>query len=189
MPQIRVYFAFRSPYSRLALHKLAEAGVAAELITFTGPPVGTQFEDPVQNKAKLAYYREDVVRMTARAGLPFTPPKPFEVDYTPADRTFVAANAAGRGMAFALTVSNARWGEGHNISDLVTLRDCLTVVGLDPALAETAQIDDAVAETFAAQRALHEQDQVFGVPFMVAESGKYWGHDRIDIMLEDLGVA
>ena len=189
MPQIRVYFAFRSPYSRLALHKLAEAGRDVDLVVFTGPPDGTPFTDPVQNKPKLAYYREDVVRMTKRAGLPFNPPKPFEVDYTAADRAFVAANAAGKGMAFAISVSDARWGEGRNISDLTLLQDCMAAVGLDPVLAETAQTNDAVAETFAAQRALHEQDQVFGVPFMVAESGKYWGHDRIDIMLEDLGVA
>ena len=189
MPEIRVYFAFRSPYSRLALQKLSAAGIGARLIVFTGPPEGTPFEDPVQNKPKLAYYREDVVRMTKRAGLPFTPPKPFEVDCTAADRAFVAAEAAGKGMAFALAVSEVRWGDGRNISDHAVLKDCMAAAGLDPVLVETAQMDDTVAETFAAQRALHEQDQVFGVPFMVAESGKYWGHDRIDIMLEDLGVA
>ena len=36
MPDIRVYFSFRSPYSRLGLHLIDRAGLDVELIPFTG---------------------------------------------------------------------------------------------------------------------------------------------------------
>jgi hypothetical protein len=36
--ELRCYFGFRSPYSRLGLHKLARAGFDGRLIAFTGPP-------------------------------------------------------------------------------------------------------------------------------------------------------
>ncbi len=43
MSKIRVYHSFRSPYSRLGLHKVSRAGLDVELIAFTGPPEGTPF--------------------------------------------------------------------------------------------------------------------------------------------------
>ena len=52
MPDIRVYFSFRSPYSRLGLHLIDRAGLDVELIPFTGPPDGAPFVDPSANPAK-----------------------------------------------------------------------------------------------------------------------------------------
>ena len=187
MAEIRAYFAFRSPYSRLGLHKLARAGVAVQLVAFTGPPEGVVMEDAMRNPVKLAYLREDVLRMTRRMGLPLARPDPFDIDFTAANRAFVAAAAAGKAMDYAIAVSDARWGEGRNVSDRAVLRDCMAAVGLDPELAEDAQTHPGVANTLRGQRTLIERDQVFGVPFVVAGGRRYWGHDRIDLMLEELG--
>ena len=186
MKAVRVYFGFRSPYSRLGLHKIARAGLDAQLIPFTGPPQGSEFFDPMRSPAKLGYYREDVLRMTVRAGLPLALPDPFEVDYAPANRAFVAADRAGAGLGFALGVSDARWGQGRDISRLDVLEDVMSAAGLDRALVRAAQDDPSLKEVFASHRALIEQDGVFGVPFAATPAGRYWGQDRFDIMLEEL---
>ncbi len=185
MPDIRVYHSFRSPYSRLGLHVIDRAGLDVELIPFTGPPDGVPFNDPVANKPKLAYYSVDAPRMTMRMGLPISVPNPFEVDLTPSYKAAVAAALEGKGMAFALAVSDARWGEGKNISDIDVLKECAGKIGWSADAVDAAQGALSVGKAMKKHRALIEQDGVFGVPFAVMGAAKYWGHDRFDILVED----
>ena len=185
MPGIRVYHSFRSPYSRLGLHLIDRAGLDVDLVPFTGPPEGTPFNDPVANKAKLSYYLQDAPRMTMRMGLPIKRPDPFEVDLTPSYKAAVAASRDGFGMAYALSVSDARWGDGENVSDMEVLKTCAEKVGWSGAAAEQAQTDLSVGKALKKQRALIEADQVFGVPFAVMGESKYWGHDRFDLLIAD----
>ncbi len=185
MPAIRLYHSFRSPYSRLGLHLIDRAGLDVELIPFTGAPEGTPFSDPAANKAKLTYYMQDVPRMTMRMGLPINRPDPFEIDLTPSYKAAIAASRDGFGMAYALSVSDARWGEGRNVSDMEVLKSCAEKVGWSGAAAEKAQTDLSVGKALINQRKLIEADQVFGVPFAVMDERKYWGHDRIDLLVAD----
>lgn len=186
MSKIRVYHSFRSPYSRLGLHKVARAGLDVDLIPFTGPPDGTAFADPVANKAKLAYYREDVARMTMRMDLPIIPPNPFEVDLVPSYKAAVAADADGLGMAFALAVCDARWGEGRNIAEMDVLKDCAEKIGWSGDAVDKAQSALSVGKAMKKHRGLIEEDQVFGVPFAVMNGAKFWGHDRFDLLIENV---
>jgi 2-hydroxychromene-2-carboxylate isomerase len=110
--QLRAYFAVRSPYSRLGLHKLANAGFGGELINFTGPPDGIEFANPTENPHKLAYYQQDVFRMTLRANLSLALPNPFDPDFTASGLAFEAAKRDGFALPFALAMSDARWGGG-----------------------------------------------------------------------------
>ncbi len=189
MEKPRVYFSFRSPYSRLGLHIVARAKIDADLLPFTGPPEGVAFQDPVQNRAKRAYYGLDAPRMTMRMGLAIARPDPFEVDLTAANAAFMAARDAGKGLDFALAVSDARWGEGRNVSDVAVLEDCAGHIGWDAANIRRAADDPSIAEKFAAVRAAIEEDQAFGVPFAVFGPRKYWGHDRFDLLVEDVKSA
>ncbi|MEM9168159.1 MAG: DsbA family protein [Pseudomonadota bacterium] len=185
----RVYHAFRSPYSRLGLHKTARAGLDVDLIPFTGPPDGVEFHDPVRNKAKLAYYGFDAPRMAARMGLEIAFPNPFAVDFNAANRAQVCASRAGRGLSFAIAVADARWERGENVSDLDVLRAAARAAGLDEDIVDAAQTDGTVADEMAAHRTLIEKDMVFGVPFAVFGSAKYWGHERFDLLAEDVAAA
>ena len=189
MPRIRLYHAFRSPYSRLGLHMIERAGLDAEVIAFTGPPDGTPFSDPLANKAKRRYYSLDAPRMTIRLGLPISMPNPFEVDFAPANRALTAASRDGKGLAFARAVSDARWGEGGNIADTDVLKTCAEQAGWSAAGVETAQADPAVTQALKAQRKLIEEDGVFGVPFAVMGDSKYWGHDRFSLLVEEAHAA
>ncbi|MEM8771699.1 MAG: DsbA family protein [Pseudomonadota bacterium] len=185
MPRIRVYHSFRSPYSRLGLHVLSRAGLDVDLIPFTGPPEGNRFDDPLQNKGKTAYYMQDVPRMTMRMRLPIMPPNPFEVDLIPSYKAAVAAHADEKGMAFALAVSDARWGEGKNIADLDVLKHCAKQADWSPEGVEKAQSAVSVGKAMKKHRELIEEDQVFGVPFAVMGDQKYWGHERFALLVEE----
>ncbi len=181
----RVYHAFRSPYSRLGLHILKRAGLNPPVIPFTGPPDGVPFSDPAQNKPKRKYYSQDAPRMTLRMGLQIAPPRPFDIDFDPANRTLAAANEAGRGLEFAIAVSDARWGRGENISDLDVLRRAATEIGWSTDAVDDAQASERVDALLADHRKLIEADGVFGVPFAVFGENKYWGHDRFELFVED----
>lgn len=182
---LRCYFAFRSPYSRLGLHKLARAGFDGDLIVFTGPPEDAEFADPTRNKYKLAYYQQDVFRMTVRMGLPLALPDPFDPDYRLANLSFIAAQNAGKGLAYAVAVSDARWGAGKNISEPEVLAEAAKSAGWDGFDAEAISTDDALAQTIKDQRALIAADGIFGVPFLIDGPNKYWGQDRFDLWLEE----
>lgn len=185
MSDIRLYHHPRSPYSRIGVHKVHAAGIPCQAIPFTGPPEGSEFSDPTSNPAKLAYYREDVARMTARAGLPMNPPDLFSVDFDPAIKAAVAAERAGHGLAFAHAIGEARWGAGRDVSDPDVLRTCADAIGWDDYDPE----EEGLARTYVAHRKLIEQDQAFGVPFLVWGTRKYWGQDRIDLFLEEFRDA
>ncbi|MEM8985731.1 MAG: DsbA family protein [Pseudomonadota bacterium] len=191
MPQIRAYFAYRSPYSRLGLHQLAASGLEADVIPFTGPPEGEPFRNANldMSSAYYSYVAEDVLRETMRAGLPIAMPDPFDIDFTPAINAFLAAKREGAGLAFAIAASDARWGEGKNLSDLSVLKDVAHAAGLAPNLVEAAQADAQIEEDLREGRKLIEQDRVFGVPFFVSGDQKYWGQDRFNRLLEDLEKA
>ena len=187
MSKPRVYFGFRSPYSRLGLHVIAREGLDVDLIPFSGPPDGEPFADPFDYPAKLEYYRQDVPRATMRMGLPIKAPDPFDVDYGPANWAFIMADREGKGLALAVTLSDARWGEGKNISDPAVISDCLSAVDCKVDL---SHIDDSEVDTaLAHHRTLINQDRVFGVPFGVVGDQKFWGHDRFDILCETVKGA
>lgn len=181
----RCYFAFRSPYSRLGLHKLARAGFDGDLVVFTGPPEDAEFADPTRNKYKLAYYQQDVFRMTLRMGLPLALPDPFDPDYRLANLSFIAAQKAGKGLAFALAVSDVRWGEGKDISEAVVLAEAAKTADWTGFDAEAISADTSLAQVIKDQRAQIQSDGVFGVPFLIDGSNRYWGQDRFDLWLEE----
>jgi len=186
MSKPRVYHSFRSPYSRLGLHLLAKHSIDIELIPFTGPPKGVEFQDPVKNKAKLAYYGMDVSRMTMRMGLPIVRPNPFDVDFSLANRVLVAASRNGKALVFALAAADARWGEGKNVSEVSVLEECVEKIGWDKTQVTSAKDDTSISEEMRRHRELVEQDRIFGVPFAVYGDQKYWGHDRFDLLIEDI---
>lgn len=180
---LRCYFGFRSPYSRLGLHKLARAGFTGDLIPFIPSPE-SGFVDPLSNSKKRDYLVQDVYRMTVRQGLPLALPDPFDPDYAPSNAAFHAASAAGQGMAFALAVSDLRWGQGLDISKPDVLAKAAMMAeweGFDPDALPTGEALNAILDGYSEQA---DADGVFGVPFLIDGADKYWGHDRFDLWLE-----
>jgi 2-hydroxychromene-2-carboxylate isomerase len=117
--------------------------------------------------------------------LPIALPDPFDVDFTPANRAFIAGDQAGHGLAFALAISDKRWGEGKNVSDPAVIAEAAKAAGWEGYDAGAVVADAAITAQLAANRELIAQDGVFGVPFLVEGRNKYWGQDRFDIWLEE----
>lgn len=184
MSELRVYHGFRSPYSRLGLQILLKAGLDAQVLPFLGPPEGVPFSNPTDNPLKRAYLRQDVPRMTLRLGLPIALPDPFDVDFAPANRALIAAGLAGLSLPFAAAVSEARWGQGKNISDIALLEACAEAAGWDRGAVQAAQEAPDVKAAVQAVREQTAADGVFGVPFAVRGEEKFWGHDRFLLLTE-----
>jgi 2-hydroxychromene-2-carboxylate isomerase len=180
------FFAFRSPYSRLGLHKLARAGLSPRVVPFTGPPDGVPFFNPTDSRPKLEYYLEDIPRMTARLDLPLAFPDPFEIRGDLPQRAFHWADRQGQGFAFALAASDARWGEGRDLADPEVLAAIAETLGLTLPDAATLKGDADLDTAIEAARLLVADYGVFGVPFLAAAGAKYWGQDRFDLYLETL---
>lgn len=188
MSQPIVFFAFRSPYSRLGLHKLKRAGIAATPVPFTGPPDGAPFFNPTDSKPKLEYYLEDIPRMTARMDLPLGFPDPFEIRGDLPLRAFHWADRQGQGFDFALAASDARWGDGKDLADHGVLTAIAGGLGLSLPEAEALACDKTLDADMAKARQAVEEHGVFGVPFLVADGAKYWGQDRFDVFLETVSA-
>jgi 2-hydroxychromene-2-carboxylate isomerase len=161
--------------------------VDVELIAFTGPPDDAPFADPTANKYKLAYYHEDVLRMTSAMSLRLALPKPFDVDFRAANRACIAADMAGHGLAMALALSEARWGEGKDISDPAIVAEAAVAAGWTGYDADAVGADPLITERLREDRRKITEDGVFGVPFLVDGPHKYWGQDRFDLWLAERG--
>ncbi|MEM9421430.1 MAG: DsbA family protein [Pseudomonadota bacterium] len=188
--ELRVYFHFRSPYSRIGLHRLAQASVDEKISTrlFLLTKVADQdsFPNPGRTPARRIYLMQDVPRVTTKAGLAIQMPDPLDPPYGPAVRAFLGAEKAGRSLAFALAVSNARWGEGKNISDEAVLAECAAQAGAPLTLASDEEM--VAAKGLSNQQI--DADGVFGVPFAVLEKDghkeRFFGQDRFDLLIEQI---
>ncbi|MEO1042263.1 MAG: DsbA family protein [Pseudomonadota bacterium] len=188
MDQLRIYFHFRSPYSRLGLHVVARAGITEAvdtlLIPFTAPAGGAPFLNPTDSMPKMRYIAEDAPRMAERMGLVSTFPRPMDPDYTPALNAFYQAREAGAALPFTLALSDARFSEGLNISD----PKLLSSIAVDHGLREDAMAQAVDPSTVEQDQAMVDRDRVFGVTFAVLEKDgkkqRFWGHDRFELLVE-----
>ena len=191
---LRVYFSFRSPYSRLGLHKIAalrdKTDLSLEIYPLIGLAEGVPFLDPTSSPPKMAYYAEDAYRMTKRMGLQMRLPKPFEVDFLPANKLFMLTKEHGKGLEWAIAVSDLRWGRGKDVSKPEVLELAAKAIGLPDNFVQTGL---GIADTKVAlkeAKALSDDDLIFGVPFAVLSQNdqvqKFWGQDRFDLLAEIL---
>lgn len=190
---LRVFFHFRSPYSRLGLHLLDKAAIEHVIPTtfhILTKAAGTDEPiDPGSTKPRRRYLMQDVPRMTTHHGLALNYPRPFDPDYRPSYAAFYAARAKGKGFAFALALSHARWGDGRDISDPEVLRSALEAADVDPDQTPMPDPKPLLAE----DTALLEEYGAFGVPFGVIDKGDgedggdkelFFGHDRFALLID-----
>ncbi|AKJ30090.1 2-hydroxychromene-2-carboxylate isomerase [Caldimonas brevitalea] len=196
----RFYFSFRSPYSWLAYHDLRteHPQVLRELEwrPFWEPDVqsermltelGGRFIYAPMSKEKHLYLLRDVRRLAQRRGLTITWPLDDAPWWEVAHLAYFAAVDAGQGPAFVERVYRARWQEGRNISDPDTIAELAESVGV-PGDAARSAVDRTEMRERGAQALLAiDRDGVFGVPFFIDRSQRFWGIDRLNDFLASLG--
>ena len=186
---LRFYFFLRSPYVWLAAEQLTRDGIEVEPIPMVGFAEGTVFADPAANPPRMAYLIEDIARLAERMNLTLAPPVDVE-DWMPVHNVAELAKRKGKGLAFAQMAGRARWTRSLSLEDPQVIADVAGKVGLDVQEAEAAMTDAQIrADMVTAYRPLIEKDQVFGVPFFAFDAGgkthRYWGQDRIGMMVDD----
>jgi 2-hydroxychromene-2-carboxylate isomerase len=184
---IRCYFSFRSPYAWLAFYRLqglvAAGGPDIEFVPLI-PPRG--FLDDMDPRKRL-YIAQDVGRIAKAYGLELRWPDPFDTEWLRPHAAFLHALDAGKGMPFGAAVFRARFSEGRDVGDAQVLRDAAVAAGLEPeAIIAAGDSRAQRSRIIAGMRSIKEQG-VFGVPYFVYRGHAYWGNDRLEWLLRDVG--
>lgn len=189
--QVRYFFAFASPFAALADSRIDElvARAGAELvpIPIVPPPAGaapTGIAAQLQ-EFKMSYVREDTTRWAAKLGLPWKPPE-SRADTTDAAAGWYFARDKGGERAYRNSVFRARWSEGRDIADREVLADCAKRAGLSREAFLEALDAKRYHDEVPKALALCLQERVFGVPIFVVDGKRFWGNDRVELLIEEL---
>ncbi len=207
MTKLDIYWSFRSPYSWLAIDRLADIVrdyAIACAFRFVRPLAMREPDFFRKNRPQwLPYLFKDVMRESARLGVPFAPPRPdpismnMETGKVDADQPLMdrlmglgvaAEETAKRGLPFARAVARRIWGgvEDWNkeaAMNAAALEAGLELTALDAWAGENAgAVAAIIARNEAAQLAHH-----WGVPLMVLDEEPFFGQDRIGSLVWRLG--
>lgn len=200
----RVFFSFRSPFSWLALERIARRAPGVldvlEWIPYWEPDAitaaalaerGAVIHYAAMSKAKHLYILQDTQRLAAAMGLAIRWP----VDVTPHWEVphlgWLAARRHQPPSALPLyrAVVAARWQRGEDICDPDVMGRLAESVGVASAVVTGAAAVAAVRAE--GVDALHRawEDDIFGVPYFRHQRARFWGYDRVDAFLAALGVV
>ena len=202
MATLEIYYSFRSPYSYLAVDRLAAIARDYPVEVDFRPvrPLALREPDFFERAREqfLPYLFRDVLREAQRLGLVVAPPNPDPVDMDMAggkvapdqpimDRLMalgVAAAEAGEGLAFAQAVGRVVWGGVENWHEEDALRKTLANAGLDlDALSAWGAANGERLQQIIARNEAAQLEQHWGVPLMVLDGEPFFGQDRIDALV------
>lgn len=203
MSTLEIYWSFRSPYSYLAIDRLAQIVRDFEIATafrFVRP---LAMREPLffeKNRPQwLPYLFKDVMRESARLGIAFSPPRPDPISMNMGtgivdaaqplmDRLMglgISAEETERaGLAFARAVSHRIWGGTENWHEGGHLADAAQEAGLNLNALDAFARDNP--EKIAAAIKRNEDAQMtqhWGVPLMVLDDEPFFGQDRLDSLV------
>lgn len=195
----RVFFAFRSPFSWLALERLRRAVPDAqerlEFIPFWEPDRrtaaglaarGASMHYVAMSKAKHLYILHDTKRLAEQAGMKMAWPIDDDPCWELPHLGWLLARRLGAGVAFYDAVIAARWQRGENICDPAVLRALADGIGLDDDAIAAAADDPELRAAGVECLVEAYRDDIFGVPYFRAGRHRFWGLDRLDAFLAAL---
>ncbi len=198
----RLYFAFRSPYSWLAVERLRKAMPNMhDRIEFVpcwepGPLLrkaldrrGAGVHYAPMSRAKHLYILSDVKRLAHRDGFQVSWPVDKDPWWDLPHLAWLAASDRGMGARLYEAIVSARWERGQNICDPDVLQAVGLDVGVEPDLLTTA-VDDPTSQARGTKcLAAAWDDGVFGVPYFRAGRHRFWGVDRLEDFLDVLASS
>lgn len=189
MTAIDFYFDFASPYGFIAAMKIEAVGRPVRWRPFLlGSVYKAVGQSPLEHPLKRTYVIEvDAPRMARRIGLQLKAPAGFPEHSLPPSRAFywIDQQDPARAIAFAKAAYRKYWLHGCATSDAAVAVDAAASVGYDPrAVLEGMQRSETK------ERLIFENEQairrgVFGSPFFFADGERFWGSDRISLMLSE----
>lgn len=203
MAALDIYWSFRSPYSWLAIDRLERIVRDYDVATrfcFVRPLAMREPTFFERNRPQwLPYLFKDVMRESARLGVPFYPPRPDPItmdmgtgkvapDQPLMDvlmRLGIAAEESeGKGLAFARSLARRIWGGTENWPERAHMEEAAREAGLALAGLEAYARDHESA--LLSRMAANEAAQLvhhWGVPLMVLDEEPFFGQDRLDSLV------
>jgi len=186
MRTIPWYFDFVSPFSYIALQRLAE--VAADIdyrpVLFAGLLKHWGQTGPAELAPKRLWTYRYCQWLAGELGLPFR--FPARHPFNPLHHLRLAI-AAGSTPAAVRRIFEALWTTGADPSDPAALASLCRELNVDPDSLSTSDVKDALRAN--TERAIGRG--VFGVPTFEVDGALFWGADAIDFLkayLEDPAI-
>jgi 2-hydroxychromene-2-carboxylate isomerase len=184
---VDVWFSFRSPYSYLALDRIAELPKRFPIELRLRPVMPMEDRGIPAPTVKKLYIVRDVKRLADRMGVPFgtlADPRGQGVAHCLA----IAKHAIerGRGLEFLLSAARGIWSEARDVGDYVDLRTVVERAGLGWGEARAAIGDDSWKAWAAANADDLTAIGLWGVPSFRAGTYQTWGQDRVDFLADRL---
>jgi 2-hydroxychromene-2-carboxylate isomerase len=183
---VKLFFNFRSPYCYIASKTLFS--IYDDFHTnLVWRPLGgwSGRSSPERAKVKVPLTRQDVRRITAKMGIPMTPP-PLTTDPTKAGAASLLAEERGLLRPWLVEVMRAEWAAGMDIGDEQLLLDLGQQIGLDR---DELQASFSDPEKLSQLERNWEEAQtlgLIGVPSFQIGEELFWGSDRIEYVLDHL---
>lgn len=195
----RVYFSFRSPYSWMAVERLArvipEPHGTLEFVPYWDPDAITEqelkarggtFHYVQMSKAKHLYLLHDTKRLAARLGLTMRWPIDIDPWWELPHLGFLKARELGAEWEFYREVIAARWERGENVCEADVLAAVARRAGLDPDVIVSAPDDLKVRAAGVECLYRAYEEDIFGIPYFRVSHHRFWGLDRLDDFLNVL---
>ncbi len=189
---IDFYFDFSSPYGYLASGQI-EAIAAKHGRTVNWQPIllGAVFK--VTGQAPLIhapvkgdYATMDFARSAREKNIPFNMPETFPIATIAASRaswwllSHEDTSVKEKSGAFIHACYRAYFNEGRDITNVDTLTDIATSLGIDAAAMVTACGEQTLKDLLRDKVNAAIERGVFGSPIFMIDNEMFWGHDRLE---------
>ena len=196
MADVHFFYGLGSRYSYIAATQIARivAETSATFIwypVFSGRLIEQSQHDPFARQNRRGQYEDayritDALRWARYYSIPYREPNVEGVDWSQIIRACIAARYMGEVERYSLAVYADVFADASPPRTIERLVAVATKVGLDAARFRSLLDSDVVAheEVDILRRA--SQIGVFGVPTFVVAGERFWGQDRIPLLLHHL---
>ncbi|MDG2060551.1 MAG: DsbA family protein [SAR86 cluster bacterium] len=185
MEKIKCFFNFRSPYSYLGVKKALDKGLDLEFIPLCYLPreVLESFSDPTASPFKRTYLFEDCNRLFKEEGVQMAEKIAGDCNWPRVHAAWLAASDEGLGKEFMLHAYNFRWQSGLNLEEEAVIQDICEIIELNPDVCISAMNDERFDKRLKSYTKVMREYEVFGVPTFLYKRERFWGQDRIDLLM------
>ncbi len=190
LPDLELFFSFRSPYSYLVIPRAFAIADAFGLRLQLRPVLPMIMRGMPVPRLKLRYIVTDAAREAERLGMPFgTFCDPAGAGVARCIAVFCLADAADRGREFVRSATEAIWARGIDMASDTGMRAIAEEAGLDWSDVRNALRNESWQALVENNRESMMASGSWGVPTLRVGDFVVWGQDRDWLLvrhLEDL---
>lgn len=182
---LELFFSFRSPYSYLALERVAGLASRCGVPLVIKPVLPMVMRGHAVPLVKRLYLARDAAQQARRLGIPFgkiCDPLGRGVERCLA--LFEHAERVGAALAFCASAARGIWAEAVDVTRDDEMAIIVRRAGLDWSVAKASLDDESWRERAENNRLELRELGLYGVPSFRFGDVTYWGQDRLDRLEE-----